>query len=98
MARLSPKDLELEITERLLIQDTETTVAQISTLRGLGVRFSNDDFGTGYSSPACLKDLPIQKLKIDQSFIQDLAKEDGTYTLVRAILAMVTTPWHAGRR
>jgi diguanylate cyclase (GGDEF)-like protein/PAS domain S-box-containing protein len=94
---LPPKRLEIEITETVLIQDNETTLAVLHQLRDLGVRISMDDFGTGYSSLSYLRRFPFDKIKIDRSFIRDLARRDDSRSIVRAVtglgssLGMVTT-------
>jgi diguanylate cyclase (GGDEF)-like protein/PAS domain S-box-containing protein len=94
---LPPKRLEIEITETVLIQDNETTLAMLHQLRDLGVRISMDDFGTGYSSLSYLRRFPFDKIKIDRSFIRDLARRDDSRSIVRAVtglgssLGMVTT-------
>jgi predicted signal transduction protein with EAL and GGDEF domain len=85
---LSPRRLELEITESLLLQDSETTLALLLELRGLGVRISMDDFGTGYSSLSYLRKFPFDKIKIDQSFIRDMSDHDDSLAIVRAVVAM----------
>ncbi|HXP98226.1 MAG TPA: EAL domain-containing protein [Telmatospirillum sp.] len=85
---LDPVLLELELTESILLQDQETTLASLRRLRALGVKFSIDDFGTGYSSLAYLKRFAAEKLKIDQSFIRNLRWESGDAAIVRAILQM----------
>jgi diguanylate cyclase (GGDEF)-like protein/PAS domain S-box-containing protein len=94
---LPPRRLEVEITETVLIQDNDTTLAVLHQLRDLGVRISMDDFGTGYSSLSYLRRFPFDKIKIDRSFIRDLARRDDSRSIVRAVtglgasLGMVTT-------
>jgi EAL domain-containing protein (putative c-di-GMP-specific phosphodiesterase class I) len=80
--------LELEITESLLLQDSEATLATLHALRDMGVRISMDDFGTGYSSLSYLRSFPFDKIKIDQSFIHELATRDDAMAIVRAITAL----------
>ncbi len=77
--KLLPQFLELEVTERLLINDTKHVVKILHELRKLGIKISIDDFGTGYSSLSYIRDLPVDKLKIDRSFIKDIPnKDDGS--------------------
>jgi diguanylate cyclase (GGDEF)-like protein len=83
--------VELELTEGLLIDDVEDTVGKMQRLREEGVRFSIDDFGTGYSSLRYLKSLPLDKLKIDQSFIADALANPGNASIVRAIISVAKT-------
>ena len=83
-----PQLLKLEITESLLLTDKNKAVIRMQTLREVGIRFSIDDFGTGYSSMAYLQELPLDQLKIDQSFVRDLAENTSSLAIVRAILAM----------
>jgi EAL domain-containing protein (putative c-di-GMP-specific phosphodiesterase class I) len=89
--------LELEITESVLLQNSETTLVVLHELRGFGVRISLDDFGTGYSSLSYLRSFPFDKIKIDRSFVTDLATRDDSMAIVRAVtglgksLGIVTT-------
>ncbi len=84
----NPGCLELEITEEMLLSDTEETIAKIAVLSELGVRFAIDDFGTGYSSLAYLKRLPVGKLKIDRVFVTDIDKNENDRTIADTIVAM----------
>lgn len=83
--------MELEVTEGLLIEDADDTIAKMDVLRGQGVRFSIDDFGTGYSSLSYLKSLPLDTLKIDQSFVQDVLSDPSDASIVRAMISMADT-------
>lgn len=85
---LDPRCLELEITEETLMQDIDKSLAKLSDLRKLGVSLSIDDYGTGYSSLSYLRKLPIDALKIDQSFIQDISLNDEEAIIVTATIAM----------
>ena len=82
---LSPGRLELEITESVFLAETETNLAILHQLRELGVSISMDDFGTGYSSLSYLRSFPFDKIKIDRSFVKDLAKRSDSVAIVRAI-------------
>jgi diguanylate cyclase (GGDEF)-like protein len=94
---LPARRLELEITESVLLQNSETTLAVLHELRGFGVRISLDDFGTGYSSLSYLRSFPFDKIKIDRSFVTDLATREDSMAIVRAVtglgksLGIVTT-------
>ena len=85
---LLPNRLELEITESVLLQDGDATLAILHELRGLGIRISMDDFGTGYSSLSYLRKFPFDKIKIDQSFIVDMSDHNDSLAIVRAVIAM----------
>ena len=87
-AGLGAEHLELEITESAAVRDLEATTAQLAALRALGVRIVIDDFGTGHSSLRYLKRLPVDVLKIDQSFIQQCALNDADAEIVKAILVL----------
>jgi diguanylate cyclase (GGDEF)-like protein len=85
---LAPNRLEIEITETVLLQDSEATLATLHQLRNLGTHISMDDFGTGYSSLSYLRKFPFDKIKIDRSFVRDLAKHDDSLAIVRAVAAL----------
>jgi diguanylate cyclase (GGDEF)-like protein/PAS domain S-box-containing protein len=85
---IAPDRLELELTESMIMQRPERVVAVMADLRALGVKFSIDDFGTGYSSLSQLKHFPIDKLKIDQSFIRDIGNDASSTAIARAIIAL----------
>ena len=80
--------LELEITESVLLQNSETTRAMLHELRQLGVKISLDDFGTGYSSLSYLRSFPFDKIKIDRSFISELATGKDSLAIVRAVTGL----------
>ena len=96
-ASLSPLRLELEITESVLLADSESTLATLRHLRALGVRIAMDDFGTGYSSLSYLRSFPFDKIKIDRSFIKDISEKSDCSAIVQAVaglgaaLGMITT-------
>ncbi|AOV18810.1 hypothetical protein BJI67_16355 (plasmid) [Acidihalobacter aeolianus] len=87
----APADhLKIELTESVLLDNAEHAIAVMQQLRELGIRFSLDDFGTGYSSLQYLKRLPLDQLKIDQSFIHDISTDSGDLSIVQAIMAMAS--------
>src|SRR3954451_226758 len=85
---LDPRRLEIEITESVLLQDREGTLATLHQLRALGVKIAMDDFGTGYSSLTYLQCFPFDKIKIDRSFVEDIADNAGSLNIVRAVAAL----------
>jgi diguanylate cyclase (GGDEF)-like protein len=87
-AGLDGSRLELEITESVMLQDTGSTLSILQSLHELGTRVSMDDFGTGYSSLSFLRKFPFDKIKIDQSFVQDLPEHAGSLAIVRAVLGL----------
>jgi len=94
---LAASRLELEITESMLLQNSETTLTTLHELRAMGVRISLDDFGTGYSSLSYLRSFPFDKIKIDRSFVSELATREDSVAIIRAVtglgrsLGIVTT-------
>jgi diguanylate cyclase (GGDEF)-like protein len=87
-AALAPDRLELEITETVMLNDTDTTVATLNQLRNLGVRIAMDDFGTGYSSLSYLRRFPFDRIKIDQSFVRDMPSKPDCSAIVRAVASL----------
>lgn len=85
---LSPRYLELELTESAVMTDPAHSIATLHRLRGMGIKVSVDDFGSGYSSLSYLKHLPVDILKIDQSFIHDLLRDSRDRAIVRAIIGL----------
>jgi len=88
---LSPKYMELEITEDLLLEHNQTNIITLTKLRNQGIHISIDDFGTGYSSLSYLKRLPIDTLKIDQSFVRDIDTDPDNKAIASAIIAMASS-------
>jgi diguanylate cyclase (GGDEF)-like protein/PAS domain S-box-containing protein len=80
--------LELELTESMVMQNVETTIATLTRLKAIGVKFSIDDFGTGYSSLSYLKRFPIDYLKIDQSFVRDISTDPDDAAITKTIISM----------
>ena len=85
---INPMRLKLELTESMALNNLKETIEKMNTLREIGVRFSMDDFGTGHSSLSILKKLPIEQLKIDQSFVRDISKDSDDAVIVQTIIAM----------
>ncbi|MDP3088746.1 MAG: PAS domain S-box protein [Methylotenera sp.] len=88
---IDPMKLKLELTESMLLDNVEDTIYTMNALKEVGIRFSLDDFGTGYSSLQYLKRLPLYQLKIDQSFVRDIAVDNSDQAIVRTIIAMAHT-------
>jgi EAL domain-containing protein (putative c-di-GMP-specific phosphodiesterase class I) len=88
---INPMLLKLELTESILLDRIDDTIKTMNALKELGIRFSLDDFGTGYSSLQYLKRLPLYQLKIDQSFVRDIAIDSSDQAIVRTIIAMAHT-------
>ena len=84
----NPRNLRLELTESMLLDDVEDVIAKMATLKAHGLKFSLDDFGTGYSSLSYLKRLPLDQLKIDKSFVQDLLVDCRGGAIAQAIVAL----------
>jgi diguanylate cyclase (GGDEF)-like protein/PAS domain S-box-containing protein len=85
---VSPNKIRLELTEGILIQNLDETLQKLHTIKSIGISLSIDDFGTGYSSLAYLKKLPMDELKIDQSFICDLIADDNDEIITQTIISM----------
>ncbi|WP_051938240.1 EAL domain-containing protein [Ferriphaselus sp. R-1] len=84
----APAQLKLELTEGIALQNIEDTISKMQELKALGVTFSMDDFGTGYSSLQYLKRLPLDQIKIDQSFVRDITTDPSDAAIVKSIIAM----------
>ncbi|MDX8400222.1 MAG: EAL domain-containing protein [Gallionellaceae bacterium] len=85
---INASQLKLELTESLLLEDIKNTIATMRDLKSIGVQIALDDFGTGYSSLQYLKQLPLDQLKIDRSFVNDLASNNSDKAIVRTIIEM----------
>jgi diguanylate cyclase (GGDEF)-like protein/PAS domain S-box-containing protein len=88
---VNPRNLELELTESVLMRDAESTVSSLHALKDMGVTFAIDDFGTGYSSFTYLRRFPVDALKLDQSFVQDITEDPGDATIVSAMISIGTS-------
>lgn len=88
---MDPQLLELEITEGMVVHNSAQAIKILSAIKQMGVRLAIDDFGTGYSSLGQLKHFPIDTLKVDRSFIRDIATNDGDKAITQAIIAMGKT-------
>lgn len=86
--RVNPEQIELEVTESVVLHDMEPVVARLNHLRAAGVRIAIDDFGTGYSSLSYLQDLPLDILKIDRAFVTRLENEQANHSLVNTIMLL----------
>ncbi len=89
--QLNPLSLKLEITESVMMLDSETTIPRLHQLRALGIHLAVDDFGTGYSSMSYLSSLPIDTLKIDRAFVNNMARNPEDLAIVRAIVSLAKT-------
>ncbi|MFZ6819058.1 bifunctional diguanylate cyclase/phosphodiesterase [Undibacterium sp. Ji22W] len=85
---INPSRLKIELTESTILDNVDATTEKMQQLKKLGIAFSMDDFGTGYSSLAYLQKLPLNQLKIDQSFVRDLSDDENDATIVRAIISL----------
>lgn len=88
---LAARFLELEITESVLMEDMEQSIATMEKLKSMGITLAIDDFGTGYSSLSCLSRFPLSKLKIDKSFVQDIAELSENNAIAEGIIALAKT-------
>ena len=88
---LAPQRLELEITEGLLMRNTEATIATLHRLKDIGLRIAMDDFGAGYSSLSYLQSFPFDRIKVDRSFVSQLGANSTSSTVVRAVVDIATS-------
>ena len=86
--QVKPSLLKLELTESVILSDVSDVITKMHALKALGVRFSLDDFGTGYSSLSYLKQLPLDQIKIDQSFVRDVIDDINDAVMVQTIINM----------
>ena len=85
---VNPKFIELELTESIVMDRPEQTALMLDVIKNLGVTLSIDDFGTGYSSLSYLRRLPVDILKVDQSFVRELETDENTAAIAKAIVSM----------
>jgi EAL domain-containing protein (putative c-di-GMP-specific phosphodiesterase class I) len=85
---LDPKNIELELTESMLVQNTEVAIRRLNALKSLGVQIAIDDFGTGYSSLSYLQQFPFDILKIDRCFIRNITDNPNNAAITKAIIEM----------
>ncbi len=85
---LSPRYLEIEITESIFMENIKEVISRVNEIKSRGIRLTMDDFGTGYSSLSYLKNLPLDAIKIDRSFVKDIQTDPGSAAIVKAIIAM----------
>jgi EAL domain-containing protein (putative c-di-GMP-specific phosphodiesterase class I) len=85
---IDPANLKLELTESMMVEDVEETICKIQLLKEYGITFALDDFGTGYSSLSYLKRLPVDQLKIDQSFVRDLLNNSSDAAIAKSVVAL----------
>jgi diguanylate cyclase (GGDEF)-like protein/PAS domain S-box-containing protein len=88
---INPMLLKLELTESIMLENIEATIAKMNQVKSIGINFSLDDFGTGYSSLQYLKLLPLYQLKIDRSFVRDIVIDSSDQAIVRTVIAMAQT-------
>lgn len=86
--RLNPSRLRMEVTESAFMENPEVALSMLSRLKDMGVKTAVDDFGTGYSSLAYLQRFPLDELKVDRAFVQDIARDNGDYQIVKAVTAL----------
>jgi len=86
--QVNPNHLKMELTESVLLSDVSDVVAKMHLLKAMGVRLSLDDFGTGYSSLSYLKQLPLDQIKIDQSFVMNMTTEPNDAIMVKTIIGL----------
>ena len=85
---IDPKNLQLEITESVLIEDFDDVHSKLQPLQDLGLTIALDDFGTGYSALSCMGELPVDVIKIDKSFIDKILVKDGQKQIIQELIAM----------
>jgi len=85
---LHPDDIELELTEGIMMGEAQASMAFLTQMHDLGVQLAMDDFGTGYSSLSYLKKMPLDRLKVDQSFVRDIVADENDAAIVRSIISL----------